>query len=103
LDGLVAGFRSFVPSTLRIPVSYLVYRVGGALLMVFVVGLSLLPLAALAEHGLEVVEPPRTVEAELLGEADSLDEGVPGHALLRHIEPESHCSPFSFTKVATRL
>ncbi len=58
---------------------------------------------SLAEHGLEVIEAPCTVEAEILGEADPPDQLIPGHPLLRDIEPEPHVSPFSATNVATRL
>src|SRR5437879_6573741 len=38
---------SFVPVRLSKPIARLLYRIGGAVLMVFVLGLSLLPLAAL--------------------------------------------------------
>jgi putative ABC transport system permease protein len=47
LDRFVASLSNLVPVTVRKPVGNLVYRVGGAVLMVFVLGLSLLPLAAL--------------------------------------------------------
>ena len=44
----------------------------------------------LAVHRLEVVEAPHAVEAQLLRELHPADELVPRHALLRHIESESH-------------
>ena len=45
---------------------------------------------SLAVHRLEVVEAPHAVEAQLLRELHPADELVPRHALLRHIESESH-------------
>ena len=59
---------------------------------------------ALAVHGLEVVEAPDAVEAEVLGEANPADELVPGHPLLGDIEAEPHLpsDPFSVNS-ATRL
>ena len=47
---------------------------------------------ALAVHRLEVVEAPDAVEAQLLGELHPADQLVPRHALLRHIESESHAA-----------
>ena len=41
---------------------------------------------ALAVHGLEVVEAPRPLEAQLLGELHPTHDLVPGHALLRDID-----------------
>ena len=41
-------------------------------------------------HGLEVVEAPDAVEAQLLGQAHPTYQLVPGHALLGDIESESH-------------
>ena len=43
-----------------------------------------------AVHGLEVVEAPGAVEAEVLGELHAADDLVPRHPLLRDIETESH-------------
>ena len=40
--------------------------------------------------GLEVVEPPHAVEAELLGEPRPGDHLVEGHPLLGDVESEAH-------------
>lgn len=47
LEGFVNRISGLVPHSLAQPLRNLVVRVGGALLMVFIVGLSMLPLAAL--------------------------------------------------------
>ena len=46
----------------------------------------------LAVHGFEVVESPRAVVAEVLGEPHAVDELVELHALLGHVDAESHAS-----------
>jgi hypothetical protein len=45
---------------------------------------------ALAVHGLEVVEPPGPVEAQVLGELGPPDHLVPRHPLLGDVESEAH-------------
>ncbi|MEZ5143490.1 MAG: hypothetical protein R2726_13365 [Acidimicrobiales bacterium] len=45
---------------------------------------------SLAVHRLEVVEAPRALEAELLGQLDTADELVPGHPLLGDVQSEAH-------------
>jgi hypothetical protein len=61
----------------------------------------------LAVHRLEVVEPPHTVEAQLLRELHPVHELIPRHALLRHIESESHgwtrCHILSPTNIRVTL
>jgi len=47
---------------------------------------------ALAVHRLEVVEAPRPVEAEVLGEPHARDDLVPRHPLLRDVDPEAHAA-----------
>jgi putative ABC transport system permease protein len=47
LDRLAAGVTRWTPKALRRPLGVLAYRLGGVILTVFVLGLSLLPLAAL--------------------------------------------------------
>ena len=44
----------------------------------------------LAVHRLEVIEAPRAVEAQLLGELDAAHDLVPRHPLLRDIETKTH-------------
>jgi len=45
---------------------------------------------SLPVHRLEVIEPPGTVEAEILGEPHPAHHLVEGHPLLSHIEAEPH-------------
>ena len=45
---------------------------------------------ALAVHGLEVVEAPGAVEAEVLGEGDPAGQLVPRDSLLGDVDPEAH-------------
>ena len=48
-----------------------------------------------AVHGLEMVEAPNAVEAELFGELRSPHDLVPGHPLRRDVESEAHVSPLA--------
>ena len=52
-------------------------------------GLEALP-RAVAVHRLEVVEAPRTVEAQVFGVPHAADELVPRHPLLGEVEAEAH-------------
>src|SRR6266567_7907972 len=45
---------------------------------------------SLAVHRLEVIEPPRAVESELLAQVCTTDELDPLHPLLADVDPEAH-------------